>query len=50
MSARSTRRNFLQTAATLAGTVAAITIVPRHVLGGPRQIPPGEKTGKVRYW
>ena len=43
MSARSTRRNFLQTTAALAGTAAAITIVPRHVLGGPRQIPPSEK-------
>ncbi len=43
MFTRSTRRNFLQATAALAGTAAAITIVPRHVLGGPRQIPPSEK-------
>ena len=34
-----TRRTFLAAAA----TAAAVTIVPRHVLGGPRQIPPSEK-------
>ena len=34
-----TRRTFLAGAA----TAAAVTIVPRHVLGGPRQIPPSEK-------
>ena len=33
------RRDFLGNAA----TVAAFTIVPRHVLGGPRHIPPSEK-------
>ena len=33
------RRGFVKTAA----TVAAFTIVPRHVLGGPRQVPPSEK-------
>ena len=33
------RRDFLGNAA----TVAAFTIVPRHVLGGPRNIPPSEK-------
>jgi len=33
------RRQFLGSAA----TVAAFTIVPRYVLGGPRQIPPSEK-------
>jgi predicted dehydrogenase len=27
----------------LAGAAASLTIVPRHVLGGPRQIPPSEK-------
>ncbi len=43
MSARSTRRNFLHATAALAGTAAAISIVPRHVLGGPRKIPPSEK-------
>jgi len=43
MSTRSTRRNFLQTTSALAGAAATIIIVPRHVLGGPRQIPPSEK-------
>lgn len=33
------RRNFMGAAA----AVAAFTVVPRHVLGGPRQIPPSEK-------
>lgn len=33
------RRDFMGTAA----AVAAFTVVPRHVLGGPRQIPPSEK-------
>ncbi|MGD8499442.1 MAG: Gfo/Idh/MocA family oxidoreductase [Phycisphaerales bacterium] len=33
------RRDFMSAAA----AVAAFTIVPRHVLGGPRQIPPSEK-------
>src|SRR5512147_3100221 len=33
------RRTFVKTTA----TVAAFTVVPRHVLGGPRQIPPSEK-------
>jgi predicted dehydrogenase len=37
---RSTRRRFLGTAAS---AVAAFTIVPRHVLGGPRFVPPSEK-------
>jgi len=36
----STRRQFLQRAST---AVAAFTIVPRHVLGGPRFVPPSEK-------
>ena len=40
---RSTRRDFLSTGVSLAGAAAAITIVPRHVLGGPRNIPPSEK-------
>ena len=43
MTSRSTRRDFLKTGASLAGAAAAITIVPRHVLGGPRNIPPSEK-------
>ena len=34
-----TRRRFLGGAA----AVAAFTIVPRHVLGGPRYVPPSEK-------
>jgi len=34
------RRRFLSTAAT---TAAAVTIVPSHVLGGPRRMPPSEK-------
>jgi len=34
-----TRRDFIGGAA----AVAAFTIVPRHVLGGPRQVPPSEK-------
>lgn len=33
------RRDFIRAA----GTVAAFTVVPRHVLGGPRNIPPSEK-------
>ena len=37
---RSTRRQFVQTAA---ATAAAATIVPRHVLGGPKFVPPSEK-------
>jgi predicted dehydrogenase len=35
-----TRRQFIGTAA---GTVAAFTIVPRHVLGGPKFVAPSEK-------
>src|SRR5258706_8624275 len=35
-----TRRKFLGAAAT---TVAAFTIVPRHVLGGPKFVAPSEK-------
>ena len=37
------RRDFVKQSAVLAGTAAAFTIVPRQVLGGPRQIPPSEK-------
>ncbi len=43
MSPRSNRRGFLKSTATLASAVAAVSVVPRHVLGGPRQIPPSEK-------
>lgn len=35
-----TRRHFLKTAAT---AVTAFQILPRHVLGGPRFVPPSEK-------
>jgi predicted dehydrogenase len=40
-----TRRRFLEQtgAATFAGTLAGIAVVPRHVLGGPRHIAPSEK-------
>ncbi len=40
------RRRFLKAtaaAAGLAGVPTGITIVPRHVLGGPRHVPPSEK-------
>src|SRR3954471_12009549 len=37
---KTTRRHFLTTSATAA---AAFTIVPRHVLGGPRFVSPSEK-------
>ena len=43
MSRHLTRRDFVNTSALFAGAAAAATIVPRHVLGGPRQIPPSEK-------
>ena len=36
----STRRHFIKTAAT---AVTAFQILPRHVLGGPRFVPPSEK-------
>jgi predicted dehydrogenase len=42
MSNRPTRRAFLKASAGVAGA-AAIAVVPRHVLGGPRHIPPSEK-------
>ena len=38
-----TRREFAKRAAALAGAVGAATLVPRHVLGGPRNIAPSEK-------
>ena len=43
MSAPLPRREFVKQSAVLAGAIGAFTIVPRHVLGGPRQIPPSEK-------
>jgi hypothetical protein len=36
----STRRQFVKTAAT---AITAFSIIPRHVLGGPRFVPPSEK-------
>ncbi|MCY2987782.1 MAG: Gfo/Idh/MocA family oxidoreductase [Planctomycetota bacterium] len=38
-----TRREFVKQSALLTGAIGAFTLVPRHVLGGPRQIPPSEK-------
>jgi predicted dehydrogenase len=38
-----TRRSFVKQSALLAGATAAVTIVPRHVLGGARNVPPSEK-------
>jgi predicted dehydrogenase len=35
-----TRRDFLRTTAT---TVAAFTVLPRHVIGGPKFVPPSDK-------
>lgn len=43
MTASLTRRAFVKQSAVAAGAVAAATVVPRHVLGGPRQIAPSEK-------
>ena len=43
MSAFFTRRQFIKQSTTAAGAAAAITVLPRRVLGGPRQIPPSEK-------
>ncbi len=43
MSTRFSRRDFVKNSALLAGATAAVTVVPRHVLGGPRRIPPSEK-------
>jgi len=37
------RREFAKRASVLAAAGCAATIVPRHVLGGPRQVPPSEK-------
>ena len=43
MTKPSTRRDFLKTTTTTTGAIAVAAMVPRHVLGGPRQIPPSEK-------
>ena len=43
MTQRMTRRDFTRRSALAASAAAAVTIVPRHVLGGPRTIPPSEK-------
>jgi predicted dehydrogenase len=40
---RVARRDWFKNTLTAAGAMAAATLVPRHVLGGPRQIPPSEK-------
>jgi len=37
------RRSFLKAGTAVAGGIAAAMVVPRAVLGGPRQIPPSEK-------
>jgi len=43
MTASLSRRAFVKQSTIAAGAVAAATVVPRHVLGGPRQIAPSEK-------
>jgi predicted dehydrogenase len=43
MSNRPNRRSFLKDSVAMAGSISAAMIVQRHVLGGPRQIPPSEK-------
>ena len=43
MANRLPRREFVKRTAWLAGAAASVSVVPRHVLGGPRQIPPSEK-------
>ena len=43
MSSPISRRAVLAQTAALAATAGAFSIVPRHVLGGPRNIPPSEK-------
>jgi predicted dehydrogenase len=43
MSNRPNRRSFLKDSVAIAGGISAAMIVQRHVLGGPRQIPPSEK-------
>ena len=43
MTERTTRRDWLKKSTTVAAAAGAFSIVPRHVLGGPRQIPPSEK-------
>jgi hypothetical protein len=40
VTAKPSRRNFLAAAS---GAVFSFTIVPRHVLGGPGQVPPSER-------
>ena len=43
MTASFSRRALVKQTAMAAGAVAAATVVPRHVLGGPRQIAPSER-------
>jgi predicted dehydrogenase len=43
MTTHVSRREFVKSTALAAGAAATVSIVPRHVLGGPRKIPPSEK-------
>jgi len=43
MSTPCNRRNFVRNTAALAAAAGVFSIVPRHALGGPRNIPPSEK-------
>jgi predicted dehydrogenase len=43
MTGQLTRRDFIRQTALVAGASAAVAVVPRHVLGGPRHIAPSEK-------
>jgi len=43
MTEKLTRRDFVRQTALAAGASAAMAVVPRHVLGGPRHIAPSEK-------
>ena len=43
MTQDSTRRDFLAKGASLLGATTALTIIPRHVLGGPGITPPNER-------
>src|SRR5436190_550281 len=44
-SSRTSRRDFLKTAAVASAAPALFHIVPRHCLGGPGVIPPSETVG-----
>jgi sugar lactone lactonase YvrE len=43
MTRRFTRRDFVKRTTLTTGAVVAVTVVPRHVLGGPRHMSPSEK-------